>query len=123
MKEHICQEDEIFVFGSNEIGVHGAGAAYEARCYYGAKWGQGEGLQGQSYGIPTKDKFIRSLPLNVIAQYVERFIWFAASNPDMRFFVTAIGTGLAGYSHADIAPLFKAAPSNCRLPPEWAKLV
>ncbi len=120
---HQIQPGEIFVFGSNETGIHGAGAAYHARCYYGATWGTAEGMSGQSYAIPTKDKNIKTLHLVEIQWYVERFLSFAEAHPDMRFFVTAIGTGLAGYKHSDIAPLFKGAPDNCRIPPEWSEFV
>lgn len=103
------QENEIFVFGSNESGRHGLGAAKTA-LGWGAKWGQAEGLQGRTYGIPTKDSSIRNtLTVEQIKKYVDRFILFAKSRPDLKFLVTEIGCGLAGYRPKDIAPLFKEA--------------
>lgn len=106
----------IFVFGSNLAGRHGKGAALHAREHHGAIYGQGIGLQGSSYGIPTKDAQIRTLPLHQIRRHVDDFKAFAASRPDLEFQVTAIGCGLAGYTPADIAPLFRDAPRNCTLP-------
>ena len=75
-----CSPDEIFVYGSNEAGIHGAGAAYTARVDYGAMWGKGDGLSGRSYGIPTKDKNLRVLTLPQIEFYVQQFIQFAHDN-------------------------------------------
>lgn len=109
----------IFVFGSNLAGIHGAGAALHARKHCGAIYGQGIGLQGNSYGIPTKDLRIRTLPLHDIDHYVDNFIDFAIGHPEMTFQVTRIGCGLAGYTDSDIAPMFKYAPSNCLLPEGW----
>lgn len=112
-------EQTIFVFGSNRAGVHGGGAARVAHQEYGATWAQGEGLAGRSYGIPTKDDHIDSLPLADVAAHVSAFLAFAASRPDLTFAVTRIGCGLAGFSDADIAPLFLGAPENCELPEGW----
>jgi hypothetical protein len=109
----------IFVFGSNEAGRHGKGAALYAKQQRGAVYGQGEGLQGYSYAIPTKDGNLRTLEITVIAQGVQRFIGFAAAHPDLCFEVTPIGCGLAGYEPKDIAPLFVDAPDNCQLPEEF----
>jgi hypothetical protein len=109
----------IFVFGSNLAGRHGKGAALTAYRNHGAIYGQGTGLQGNSYAIPTKDEQLISLPLNKIQRHVEVFIRFAKLNPDMTFQVTRIGCGLAGYEDADIAPFFKNAPDNCILPVGW----
>lgn len=109
----------IFVFGANEAGRHGAGAARYAAVHHGAIYGQGEGLQGTSYGIPTKDKDIQTLPLHIIAKYVEHFKEFAAANPELTFQVTPIGCGLAGYTPADIGPLFLNSPPNCIMPAEF----
>lgn len=110
----------IFVFGSNLAGRHGAGAALHARNHCGAKYGVGEGLQGKSYAIPTKDEQLRTLPLERIREYVERFIAFATERSDLTFEVTRIGCGLAGYKDEDIAPMFQGAPTNCKLPASWA---
>jgi len=114
--------NSVFVFGSNLAGRHGKGAALEAFLMYGAIYGQGEGLQGQSYGIPTKDGKLKTLPLDVIEQHVIKFISFAKKNSDKTFYVTAIGCGLAGYSPEDIAPFFKDAPTNCVLPDSFNKV-
>lgn len=106
----------IFVFGSNLRGVHGAGAAKYAAENHNAIWGQGEGLQGTSYAIPTKDENIKTLPLHRIEIYVQRFLEFAKQHPELQFNVTAIGCGLAGYKPEQIAPMFKEFPVNCTLP-------
>ncbi len=106
------KESQIFVFGSNLAGIHGAGAARQAYDSFGAVWGQGEGLQGQSYAIPTKDAEIRTLKLFLIQYYVGRFLEFAAANPNLEFLVTPIGTGLAGYTLEDIEPFFFHIPNN-----------
>lgn len=113
----------IFVFGSNEAGIHGAGAARFALEKKGAVWGQGYGLHGQSFAIPTKDRSIQTLPLKAIRQYVDAFIRFSQAHPEMKFQVTAIGCGLAGYEHKDIAPLFWAAMSNCYFDSAWEGLL
>lgn len=109
----------IFVFGSNLAGRHGKGAALHARQHHGAIYGQGIGLQGNSYAIPTKNHQIQTLPLEAIQIYINEFIGFAKANPDLHFQVTAIGTGLAGYSHNQIGPMFAKSPNNCTLPAEW----
>lgn len=110
---------QIFVFGSNLAGRHGKGAALYAKQNYDAIYGQGVGRQGNSYGIPTKDWYIKSLPLHEIKSNVDVFIEYAANNIHETFFVTKIGCGLAGFSEAQIAPLFKIAPRNCELPVGW----
>jgi O-acetyl-ADP-ribose deacetylase (regulator of RNase III) len=97
-------DKEIFVFGSNLSGSHGGGAALLAYRKFGAVWGQGVGLQGQSYGIPTMQGGTET-----IQPYVDEFIEFAQSHSDLKFYVTAIGCGIAGFSPEDIAPLFKKA--------------
>lgn len=109
----------IFVFGSNLAGRHGAGTALHAVKHCGAIYGQGIGRQGNSYGIPTKDHQIRTLPLERIAVYVAEFLEYARANPDLQFEVTKIGCGLAGYKEDQIRPMFKGAPLNCRLPDWW----
>ena len=95
------EENEIFVFGSNLEGNHGGGAAKTAHNRFGAIWGQGVGLQGQSYGIPT----MHGGP-EEIRPYVEEFIAFAHTNPDLTFLVTRVGCGIAGFHDSEIAPLF-----------------
>ena len=113
--------DPVFVFGSNLAGRHGAGAALWARQNRGAIYGKGVGMQGNSYAIPTKDAQLKTLPLKLIRPYVERFLSFARSRPDLRFQLTPIGCGLAGYRPAHIAPMFRGAPPNVELPPEFAE--
>jgi hypothetical protein len=112
---------KIFVFGSNLAGRHGAGAAKYARQHHGAVYGQGVGLQGNSYAIPTKDEWIRTLPLDIIKEHVQIFLRYARENPTMLFELTPIGCGLAGYEPSDIAPLFIGAPSNVVLPRRFIK--
>lgn len=109
----------IFVFGSNLAGRHGKGAALYARLERGAIYGQGEGLQGQSYAIPTKGRGLRPLPLQEIEQHVSRFLAFAEAHPELTFEVTPIGCGLAGYEPEQIAPMFALITNNVRLPPEF----
>lgn len=115
--------NEIFVFGSNLLGIHGAGAAKTARLHYGAQNGIGFGRTGDAYAIPTKYRptlgCSESLPLSEIAEYVKIFVDYAASRPNLAFRVTRIGCGLAGYMDKDIAPMFKDAPPNCILPDDW----
>lgn len=103
------KSNEIFVFGSNEAGVHGAGAARLAKEKFGAIFGKGSGIQGQSFAIPTKNKYIEQHSLNVINIYVNLFITYASKHPELTFYVTMIGCGLAGYTPEDIAPMFKDA--------------
>lgn len=114
---------DIFVFGSNLAGRHGKGAALYARQKKGAKYGQGVGLQGMSYAIPTKDETLAVLPLPKIKEYIDDFLFFAKHHSCFNFQVTAIGCGLAGYSPEQIAPMFKGAPDNCELPEEFIKVL
>jgi len=110
---------DIFVFGSNLAGRHGAGAAKFALMNHGAILFQGIGLQGQSYAIPTKDHNIETLPLDIIQNHVHDFKEFAASRPDLTFYVTPIGCGLAGYKREQIRPFFADMPDNCRFAETW----
>ncbi|MEO7123196.1 MAG: hypothetical protein ABI400_08800 [Lacisediminihabitans sp.] len=107
------QPGEIFVFGSNANGAHGAGAALTAYEKFGAVWGQGNGLQGQSYGIDTMSGF------PTIEREVAQFLEFATEHPELRFLVTKIGCGIAGYTLAQIAPLFRSVSGNVVLPDEF----
>lgn len=109
----------ILVFGSNLAGRHGKGAAKDAMQHYGAEYGVGVGPSGHSYAIPTKDERVRTLPLEDIARHVRDFLEYAGAHPKQTFLVTPIGTGLAGYTHEEIAPLFEGAPENCLLPGVW----
>ena len=98
----VLAADEIFVFGSNLGGNHGGGAALVAWKKFGAIYGQGVGLQGQSYGIPTMHGGVET-----IAPYVDEFIEFAEAHPEYFFYVTRVGCGIAGFTDREIAPLFK----------------
>lgn len=101
--------NEIFVFGSNESGMHYGGAA-KAAMKWGAVLGEAEGIQGRTYAIPTvKEKIAGKLPVEKIRKYVDNFISFAKKHPNMVFLTTEIGCGLAGWRVEDIAPLFKDA--------------
>lgn len=111
--------NEVFVFGSNLAGIHGAGAARVAHKLFGAKYLVGEGPTGQCYAIPTKDISIETLPLDEIATHVLNFLTYALEHPDKTFLVTKVGCGLAGYTPAEIGPLFKGAPDNVILPKEF----
>ena len=105
--------DEVFVFGSNLNGYHSGGAAHIAHIKFGAVWGQGVGMQGQSYAIPTMHGGI-----DAIKPYVDGFISYAKFHPEKTFLVTRIGCGIAGFRDEEIAPLFAPAinVSNILLP-------
>lgn len=118
----------IFVFGSNLAGRHGARAAHTALKQYGAVYGQGIGLQGRSYALPTmsanappRPASVRPLPLVAIAHHADVFKAFATEHPELLFFLTRVGCGSAGYSDRQIAPLFFNAPLNVLRPPEWGR--
>ena len=119
------EPNQIFTYGANEKGVHGAGAAKLA-LRWGAKMGQ-YGLVGQTYGIPTKDKKIQTLPLDKIQVHVHDFLSFAFSHQEYEFLVTKIGCGLALYQPKDIAPLFKIIKTgvfeNVILPEDFHKYI
>lgn len=97
-------ENEIFVFGSNLAGHHGGGAARVAMDKFGAVWGQGVGLQGQCYAIPTMQGGVET-----IKPYVDKFIDFARRHGELTFLVTRIGCGIAGFTDEEIAPLLSVA--------------
>ncbi|MCR4860697.1 MAG: hypothetical protein K5910_08555 [Bacteroidales bacterium] len=112
------KKDEIFVFGSNLAGMHGGGAAYAAYRFFGAVMGQGVGIQGQSYAIPTMQGGVET-----IRPYVDEFIAFAKTHPELFFYVTRIGCGIAGFRDSQIAPLFREAEAleNVCLPESFVK--
>ena len=116
----ILEEHEIFVFGSNLAGRHGGGAARAANMKFGAEWGVGVGLTGQSYAIPTMQGGVET-----IKPYVDEFIRFAQANPELKFLVTRIGCGIAGFRDEEIAPLFDKAMQvpNIYLPETFFKLL
>ena len=114
------KKNEIFVFGSNLAGMHGGGAARIACERFGAVWGQGVGLQGQCYAIPTMQGGVET-----IKPYVDEFIAFAAAHPELRFLVTRIGCGIAGFTATEIAPLFAGAVGmeQVILPEDFVKVI
>jgi len=118
------KDDEIFVFGSNLAAYHRAGAALYAVRKFGAIMGK-DGLVGQTYGIPTKDRNIQTLAINRINLHVRKFILIAKKNPNLTFLVTEIGCGLAGYKPKDIAPLFAEAieVKNIYLPKSFIEII
>ena len=114
------KSDEVFVFGSNLAGMHGGGAAYVAFKKFGAIMGCGVGLQGQSYAIPTMQGGVET-----IKPYVDDFIAFAKEHPELFFYVTRIGCGIAGFRDKEIAPLFAKAIGleNVCLPEPFVKVL
>lgn len=120
--DHITKlgPDDIFVFGSNLRGMHTGGAAHTAVKLFGAKMGQGVGIQGQSYAIPTMQGGI-----DTIKPYVDQFIDLAREWDQNTFYVTKIGCGIAGFTPEQIAPLFDKALDlyNVRLPKEFVDVI
>lgn len=116
----ILENKEIFVFGSNLAGHHGGGAARAANIKFGAEWGVGVGLTGRSYAIPTMQGGVET-----IKPYVDEFIRFAQANPELKFLVTRIGCGIAGFRDEEIAPLFDKAMQvpNIYLPETFFKIL
>jgi hypothetical protein len=116
----------IFVFGSNEAGIHGAGSALDARRKHGAVYKVGVGRQGQSYGIPTCAVPSGSpgweIPFEKVVGYVDGFIAYARANSD-EFMVTRVGCGFAGWTDEQMAPLFALAPDNCWYDTQWRELL
>lgn len=110
-------ENEIFVFGSNGQGAHFGGAAATAVHKFGAKMGQAEGLQGQSYAINTMDS------KDEMFEQIERFLKFAEEHQELTFLVTEIGCGIAGYSPEQIAPHFKDHSKNVILPDSFTQIL
>jgi hypothetical protein len=122
----------IFVFGSNESGIHGGGAAHFAYKKKGARWGFSYGHMGDSFAIPTKGFIMKhefgetsrayvgdTLSHMQILGYVQGFIAYAQGHPELTFQVTCIGCGLAGLEHKNIAPMFNGAPDNCLFDELW----
>jgi len=120
---------DLFVFGSNESGIHGAGAAKFALNYCGARPGMGFGLSGRSFAIPTKDWMINVLPLSAVQAYVDRFVaWVETMVPkdsEAKIYVTRIGCGLAGFTPKDIAPMFTGLRNhkNVYLPEDFIDVI
>ena len=115
------EPNQIFVFGSNLAGRHGAGAALTAMNKFGAEYRTGVGRTGQCYAIPTKDWHLRILRLDSIGKHIDNFLAYAYDHPELEFLVTKIGCGLAGYTIQDISALFrgKYITDNVVLPIEF----
>ncbi|WP_193596373.1 hypothetical protein [Microbacterium sp. YJN-G] len=107
---HDLAPDEIFVFGSNASGQHGGGAARTAYRRFGAVWGEGHGHHGQTYAIDTMSG------LDVLAEEARTFIDYAREHPALRFLLTPVGCGIAGYTPAQVGPLFAGIPANVTVP-------
>jgi hypothetical protein len=120
---HQLGDPRIFVFGSNTAGIHGGGAAWYASKKLGAVWGVGEGLTGQTYALPTCYKPGEPVTFGELMVYVQNFLDFAAVHPELQFFVSAVGCGIAGFHETEVGPLFKDATTNCDLPPGWREKV
>lgn len=134
-EEYRLGRNGVFTFGSNERGAHGIGAALTAAKVYGAKYGLGEGptsimrrdgkMVMRTYAIPTKDKELRVRPLKDINSSVDRLKLMMDMNTldidPYWFYITPIGTGLAGYRHKDIVPMFVEGTSYCWFPDIWEK--
>ena len=113
----------IFVFGSNLAGRHGRGAALEAKKHWDAQYGVGKGRTGAAYAIPTKDGQLNTLDLEYIYRHVQEFIEYAKCHQELKFLVTRIGCGLAGYTDEEIAPMFQGAPANCNFCVAWEQIL
>ena len=109
----------VFCFGSNTVGIHGSGAAKFAFEKKGAQWGKSYGHYGDSFAIPTKDRDIQTLPLEIIEYFIHGFLAYAYTHPKLYFQVSRIGCGLAGYKDSDIAPMFEGAPDNMMFDLRW----
>ena len=111
---------ELFVFGSNIRGMHGGGAARIANKKFGAEWGVGEGLTGQCYALPTMEGGV-----DYIAGKVQNFLVCAKTHPELKFYVTKIACGIAGFTVAEIGPLFSDAImlENVILPKEFVEVI
>lgn len=124
---HTPKDHRIFVFGSNLHGIHGAGAARYAHVHLGFPSGMGEGLGELAYALPTCVSPGVPLDIDGVGRAVERFLYVARmveeTDPDVRFFVSEVGCGLAGFSAEQVAPLFETAPANCDLPPSFRAII
>lgn len=117
MRIEKLEPGEVFVFGSNAQGAHAGGAARFAHERFGAVWGQAEGLQGQSYAIDTMSG------LGVFEEQAGRFLEFARAHPELRFLMTEVGCGIAGYTPEQVAPFFRGAPENVVLPESFGRVL
>lgn len=119
LNANVQDPNVIFVFGSNDAGFHGGGAARFAVRHFGASMRQGKGLQGRSYALPTKNNKLITLSEADIAGEISEFLELARKRTDLTFLVTAVGCGLAGLDVTEIAPQFKDAPENVFVSPKF----
>lgn len=114
------KDGEIFVFGSNIRGLHGGGAAAFAYAKFDAQWGVGEGLTGRCYALPTMEGGV-----DYIGGKVQNFLDCARQHPELKFYVTPIACGIAGFTPSQIAPLFKDAipMENVILPQQFVEII
>ena len=122
MRYHKWEEGQVFVFGSNLQGIHGAGAARFAYENCGAMLGFGEGLAGESYALPTCREPGVAVSYDALKDFVKQFNAYAAQHNELTFFLTRVGCGIAGFTDEQVAPLFKPRLSNVIYPPEWDNL-
>ena len=114
--------NEIFVFGSNLAGRHGAGAAKQAHDDFGAEYGVGEGLTGQCYAFPTLGRQLQRLAPWMLYGARDRLYRCCEENPGNTFLLTKVGCGLAGYPEATMRGLFTDPPANLMMPEDWRKI-
>lgn len=117
----MAQENSIFVFGSNELGVHGSGAAKDALDLYEAEFGIGEGPTGRCYAIPTKSSPYETREIHKVRDSVRAFLLYAREHPELTFALTRVGCGLAGIKEARMEMFFSGAPMNVNLPIGWRR--
>lgn len=117
--KHEWRPGQIFVFGSNLLGIHGAGAAKFAYEKCGAVLGRGEGLMGSAYALPTCSEPGVPVDITGVQSAVKRFQCFASQHPEYTFFLTRVGCGIAGFTDEQVSPLFQPRMSNILYPPEW----
>ena len=113
------QKNQVFVFGSNLAGFHGAGAARQAFEEFDAELGIGEGLVGNTYALPTLDRALQKRTDEDLTRSIQTFFAAALRNPDKQFLLTKVGCGIAGYDEHYIRAKFKDAPANVILPEDW----
>ncbi|AYO54898.1 A1S_2505 family phage non-structural protein [Acinetobacter wuhouensis] len=116
-------EDTIFVFGSNMVGTHQGGAAKTALLYFGATKGVGRGWAGQSFAIPTMNEHLQQMPLSQIQHYIDDFKIYTKNHLKMKYFITSVGCGVAGYKVEEIAPMFKGISRNVIFPVSFRPFV
>lgn len=116
-------EDTIFVFGSNMAGTHQGGAAKTALLHFGATKGVGRGWAGQSFAIPTMNEHLQQMPLSQIQHYIDDFKIYTRNHLKMKYFITSVGCGVAGYKVEEIAPMFKGISRNVIFPVSFRPFV